>query len=220
MDNKHYTLVGLWIAYCIVHSLLADIRLKNGLQRIMGSSFKYYRIAYSLFAAITLALLLYFQFTISSPLLFSTWMRIPPALILLLPGVIIMSISIYEYFYELSGLQAIRESVPEQTLQQKGLHKYTRHPLYLGTLMFVWGLFLWQPLLAHLLACTIITIYVLIGIELEEKKLYMEYGNAYKVYSSKVPKLIPRLRSSFNPQICRTCHASQSDPNSDNTEYL
>jgi len=110
-----------------------------------------------------------------------------------------MSISVYEYFYELSGLQALREQVTKQTLQQEGLHKYVRHPLYLGTLMFVWGLFIWHPLLAHLLACLIITIYVVVGIRLEERKLYIEYGTAYRDYAAKVPKLIPR----FNPKKIR-----------------
>lgn len=171
--------------------MLAGMRFKLGLQKVLGTFYRYYRLVYSLFAGATLALLLYFQVTIDSPFLFSFWIRFPLALILLIPGIIIMWISIYGYFYELSGLQAIREIIPKQRLQQEGLHKYIRHPLYLGTLMFVWGLFLWQPLLAHLLACSIITIYVLIGIKLEEKKLYVEYGNAYKDYASKVPKLIP-----------------------------
>jgi protein-S-isoprenylcysteine O-methyltransferase Ste14 len=47
--------------------------------------------------------------------------------------------------------------------------------------------------MSNIIAALIITVYVLFGIRLEEKKLYIEYGESYKEYSQKVPKLIPRI---------------------------
>ncbi len=106
-----------------------------------------------------------------------------------------MIICIRKYFYELSGIQALENTpVETPTLQQKGLHKYVRHPLYFGTLLFVWGLFLLLPFLSNLIAVVVLTIYVLIGIHLEEQKLILEYGEKYKQYSKNVPKLIPKIR--------------------------
>ena len=106
-----------------------------------------------------------------------------------------MIICIRKYFYELSGVQALENKpVETPTLQQTGLHKYVRHPLYFGTLLFVWGLFFLMPSLSNLIAVIAIAIYVLLGIHLEEQKLVLEYGEQYKQYTKRVPKLIPKIR--------------------------
>jgi protein-S-isoprenylcysteine O-methyltransferase Ste14 len=78
-------------------------------------------------------------------------------------------------------------------LEQGGLHRYVRHPLYFGTLLFVWALFFVFPYLNNLLACIIITIYTLIGATLEEKKLVKQFGEQYISYKRQVPMLIPRI---------------------------
>lgn len=159
----------------------------------MGQKFKYYRPVYSVFAAITLVLLLWFQFSIKSPWLFAvTIYAYLPGIIAGLTGLSIMIICINKYFYEMSGLQAMQNSQAKNTLQQSGLHKYVRHPLYLGTLLFIWGLLLIFPLMSNLIAAIIITVYVLFGIRLEEKKLRLQFGEAYMEYAKKVPKLIPK----------------------------
>ena len=110
-----------------------------------------------------------------------------------MPGFLIMAISIKKYFYELSGIQALNNEPLHITLQQNGLHKYMRHPLYSGTLMFVWGLFFLMPTLANFLACIIMTVYVFVGIKFEEKKLRIEFGDEYDNYANKVAMLIPGL---------------------------
>ena len=89
---------------------------------------------------------------------------------------------------------AIQSSQVKNTLQQSGLHKYVRHPLYLGTLLFIWGLFLIFPLMSNIIAATTITMYVLIGMRLEEKKLKIQFGESYIEYVKKVPKLIPETK--------------------------
>ena len=114
----------------------------------------------------------------------------------MMPGLTIMIICISKYFYGQSGIQALQKDTPSFTppLQQNGLHKYTRHPLYFGTLLFVWGLFFLLPLVYNLIAAAAITIYVLIGIKWEEQKLVLEYGDEYRQYAGRVPKLIPKLK--------------------------
>ena len=194
MNKEHWLLIILWIGYCVVHSVLAGINVKNGIEKLMGPAFKYYRPIYSVFAAITLLLILWFQFSMHSYYLFISMIFVYlPATLLAITGLIIMSICINKYFYELSGLHALQQSDVKNTLQQSGLHKYVRHPLYLGTLLFLWGLFFIFPFLNNLIAAAIITAYVLFGIRLEEKKLYLEYGESYKEYAKKVPKLIPYI---------------------------
>lgn len=193
MNNSHWLLLIFWTGYCILHSLMAGNKLKANLQKLAGPAFKYYRLLYSVFAATALAFLLWFHFSISSPKLFDSRILMLPGIITGATGLGIMIACINKYFYELSGLQAIKEPVIRNTLQQSGLHKYVRHPLYLGTLLFIWGLFFIFPLMSNLVAATIITIYVLLGIRIEERKLHLEYGELYGKYVKKVPKLFPNI---------------------------
>jgi protein-S-isoprenylcysteine O-methyltransferase Ste14 len=140
---------------------MAAIAVKTRIQEFMGRHYIYYRPLYAIFATLSLVLILWFQFSIESPRLISTTpLAYLPGILAALTGLIIMVICINKYFYELSGLQAIQQPGAKNTLQQSGLHKHVRHPLYLGTLLFVWGLVLIFPFLNNLTAAAIITAYV------------------------------------------------------------
>ena len=103
-----------------------------------------------------------------------------------------MAICIKKYFFNLSGIDVFfRKSQPVSKLESGGLHRYTRHPLYLGTLLFTWGLFLVMPYPQHLIANGVMTVYIVIAIGWEEKKLLQEFGNDYREYAERVPRLIP-----------------------------
>lgn len=51
--------------------------------------------------------------------------------------------------------------------QVKGLYRYTRHPMMIGTLLFIWATA--DMTQGHLLFAVVMTVYVLIGIRLEER---------------------------------------------------
>ncbi len=192
LNQQHLFLLIFWILYCLIHSFLANPGIKRRIETWAGQGFRYYRISYSLFAAVTLAILLWYQFSIRSyPLFHIPLLQYIAGICSLIPGIYIMAVSIHNYFYELSGIQALQHKEQKVTLRQDGMHRFVRHPLYLGTLLFVWGLFLLMPFLSNFIACSVIFIYTLIGIELEEKQLLIEFGDAYKRYSQKVPKLLP-----------------------------
>ena len=71
----------------------------------------------------------------------------------------------------------------------KNLYSYIRHPLYLGLLLGLWA----APVMSvtRFLFASMLTIYVLVGIYLEEKDMLRLFGERYSLYKSKVPKLIP-----------------------------
>ena len=195
MNSEHWLLLSLWILYVVLHSFFADAAVKKRIEKAI-SWYRYYRLYYSLFAAISLIILLWYQFSLQSIWLYSSILiQYGLSVVFIIPGLIVMAICIRKYFYELSGVQALENKpVVTPTLQQTGLHKYVRHPLYFGTLLFVWGLFLLMPSVSNLIAIIVLTIYVFIGIHLEEQKLVLEYGEEYEQYSKKVPKLIPKIR--------------------------
>ena len=113
----------------------------------------------------------------------------------MIPGLVIMIVSIVKYFKLMGFVSSLYQEKPPRGLKLDGIHKYVRHPLYTGTLLFIWGLFFIFPVLSNLIACIIITGYVLIGVKFEEKKLLQQFGNLYSEYISRVPMLIPGLKS-------------------------
>jgi protein-S-isoprenylcysteine O-methyltransferase Ste14 len=199
---NHFLLIFFWIIYYAIHSILAATSAKVFFQKKLGKYFRYYRLAYSIFATITLGWLLYFQYSFESPILIKSFpIKYFAILFLILPGITIMFISIKKYFLLLSGVRSIFTPVPASELKINGIHRFVRHPLYSGTILFVWGLFFVFPFLNNLIAAALLTLYVLIGIIFEEKKLKIEFGKNYEEYIAKVPMLIPGFRNKKKANI-------------------
>ncbi|MBC7828842.1 MAG: isoprenylcysteine carboxylmethyltransferase family protein [Chitinophagaceae bacterium] len=192
---EHICLVFLWMLFCIQHSVFATAWWKQKMFILLGRSFRYYRFFYSFFAFLNLVLLLYFQFAINSPALWKVSGLLQlTSLATGLSGLVIMLSCIRKYFSVVTGIKAFaREKNQVAILQTGGLHKYTRHPLYFGTLVFIWSFFLLFPLVNNLIACGVISVYTLVGIHIEERKLINEFGESYKLYTRRVPRLIPRF---------------------------
>lgn len=198
---NHIILAMLWIVYCVLHSVLASQSLKNKLKQRM-KNYKLYRVWYTLFAFIFLVGLIYYQIKIPTIALFSLNNFILIAGIIIgFSGLTLMLICIRKYFMSLSGLRSMFIENYSNELQITGVHKYIRHPLYLGTFAFIWGLFLLFPYLSLFIANVVITIYTLIGIELEEQKLIAEFGEQYVQYRRKVPKLIPFFKPNIDNRL-------------------
>ena len=72
------------------------------------------------------------------------------------------------------------------------LYTIVRHPTYLGAIFVLWS----TPAMTHgrLLFASAMTLYILIGIQFEERDLERIFGDVYRVYKKRVPMLIPSLR--------------------------
>jgi protein-S-isoprenylcysteine O-methyltransferase Ste14 len=174
---------------------MASLWFKKMVQMIIGRFFVAYRLFYSIMAAILLILIVAFQYSHSSIALF----RAPAfaKIIMIITGsygLFIMAASVKQYFFQLSGISVITKTKQESKPQVTGPNAYVRHPLYGGTLLLLWSLFMLFPLFSNLIACTVITIYTFIGIQLEEKKLEIEFGEDYTSYRDKTPMIIPSLK--------------------------
>jgi protein-S-isoprenylcysteine O-methyltransferase Ste14 len=185
-------LVFAWLVFGLVHSLLAATVVKTKLMQWMGRDSRYYRLLYSILAFATLAWVLHQHFSIQEIILWQ-----PPVLqkifawILVLGGLAIMVVCIKKYFLYLSGIDALMDVQYKPVLEQTGLHAYVRHPLYFGTLAFVWGIWWGYPYMHNLVSVLCITLYTLIGAYFEERKLLIEYGEVYRLYQQKTPMIIP-----------------------------
>ncbi|MFL5739029.1 MAG: methyltransferase family protein [Flavisolibacter sp.] len=197
-----YLLLGiLWLLYGSIHSLLAASFVKKKMQTWLENGFRFYRLCYTVFAFVFLAVLIVFEWRISVALLFHSSQVIRVfGIALALAGIFLMILCGRKYFMGVSGLRSLFDEKKDQELLVGGIHQYVRHPLYLGTFAFIWGWFLAFPFISLLISNTIITMYTLVAIRFEERKMIDEFGDAYILYRKKVPALIPSLKLFRRPR--------------------
>ena len=190
--TSYITLIFAWLLFGITHSVLAAGVVKRIAIKKMKGSYKYYRFIFSVLATVILVFVI--DIHVSTPSIF-IWQ---PLLVqeilsvaLMISGLGIMIACTRKYFMDLSGIDSILGKIRPLVLQTGGMHKYVRHPLYSGTLLFVWSIFLYAPYWHNLISCVCITLYTLVGMYFEEKKLVVEYGDAYVRYQKTVPGLVP-----------------------------
>ncbi|TCZ73853.1 methyltransferase family protein [Flaviaesturariibacter aridisoli] len=191
MLQNHILLGFFWTLYGVFHSVLASGRLKRALFARLPALRPYYRSTYVAFAFLSLVAVLWFQLRLRSPLLLGPLWRIPGGL-LAITGTTLMGICIRKYFLSLSGLRSLvqHSEVPNE-LRIDGVHRYVRHPLYLGTFLAIWGLFGLFPYASLLVMNVVVHGYTLLALRYEEAKLRLEFGAAYEQYARRVPRVWP-----------------------------
>lgn len=191
-------LASATVFYFLLHSLLVDSGVKA---RLAGRLIKapYYRLVYNVVAAGGLVVIAWLYITtekhpIGPAQLHSVYAR-AAGILLLLAGVVIGLAAFARYdsaeFLGLRQLKSARQE-PEQ-LNTQGLNAVVRHPLYLATLLVLWGWLLLSPFDAVLLLAILGSAYLYVGARLEEQKLVATFGEAYRQYQQQVPMLLPRL---------------------------
>jgi protein-S-isoprenylcysteine O-methyltransferase Ste14 len=192
--NQHIWLAACWIIFGAAHSMLANDDVKNFIKRIVKKKFKFYRLSYSIVAAVMIGYILYFNFTIITISLWHASLAEKVVSVLAgAAGLAVMAVCIRKYFFDLSGIDVFFSRKSTDSLQVNGLNKYVRHPLYAGTLLFAWSWFFWEPLLSNLISCICISLYTIIGAYFEEQRLVKTFGEDYKNYAAKVPMIIPKI---------------------------
>ncbi|MGL6269424.1 MAG: methyltransferase family protein [Chitinophagaceae bacterium] len=195
MPRSYFWLALGWIGYGAIHSILASIKCKEFFEQKTPFIARHYRLLYIVIAIITLAIMAFlFWETPRLPLWNPTFIAQIPGILLIIFGCIIMGISIRKYFSTVKNMDDLIYDNTIPVLFEKGIHQYVRHPLYLGTFLVIWGFFLIFPYGSLLITNVIITLYTLLGIVYEEKKLSLVFGEKYHRYIQKVPMIIPKLR--------------------------
>lgn len=194
MTLTEYTLYAtLWLSFGFAHSLLASNSAKRLLQPLFGAT---YRFSYNLFSALHIGLIMIggqlwlaensAAFNLGNGLEYlimaSRWLGI---------GIIIAALTQYDLGL-FGGLTQLRRGSDEvdadEPLHLSGMHRYVRHPIYLGVYCYLWGgaadefglqTALWG------------SVYLLIGTWFEEHKLIAQYGQSYVEYRARVPAVIP-----------------------------
>ncbi|MCI5166188.1 MAG: hypothetical protein D3903_08850 [Candidatus Electrothrix sp. GM3_4] len=187
-----------WVLWCALHSLLITdginelIRKKGGL--LQGG----YRLFYSLFSALSLLPLLWYQYSLPHEVIFSWsgWLHFPQGILLAYAlAMLYGGNKVYDFDY-LIGIKQWRsyrleEDIPTLPFSCVWALAYVRHPWYSSGLPILWTV---GPITdANLPTRIILTLYLIIGTLLEERKLVKELGEPYVRYQKQVPMLIPWL---------------------------
>ena len=162
---------------------------------MMGRTFVFYRPLYVIFSFASLIAVFIFLVEMKDFQLFSlTNVIFISGVLVCFSGLVMMIVCIQKYFISLSGIRRLVHPGETPVLMITGIHRYVRHPLYAGTFLFIWGLFIFMPYSSLLISSFIITVYTLIGIRFEEEKLVKEFGLSYLEYKNRVPKIIPSFK--------------------------
>ncbi len=180
-----------WMFYFFLHSLLAADAVKHWFQAVFNLHGRHYRLAYNLLNLFTLSAICYLHQIISSTLFFKTnGISVAAGLLIVLCGSAIMLAAAKAY--DLPVFFGFKQET-KMPLQINGLHQFVRHPLYAGTLLGCIGICILFPYWKNVIVLLFMFAYILIGIELEERKLVAAFGDEYKHYQKKVKRLIPGL---------------------------
>lgn len=180
------------------HSIMARKSIKKLIIKIIPEYFE--RSFYVLVANLTLTSVLIFFQPITIPIWAVNNFVLKICIYILFAlgcFILIYSLLILNHF-DFIGLRQIylhikkREYAPIE-FKTPTIYKYTRHPIYLGTLIVFWA----TPdmTLGHLILAIGMTIYTLIGIKFEEEDLKNLYGEDYRKYSQLVGMLFPKIHS-------------------------
>ena len=188
--------IALW---GVVHSWLASLGWMNFLRRLLGDGFmRLYRLLYNLFAVISFIPILYLMLSLPDRMLYQApapWnylMRVGQLLSAVLLLVAVMQTDMLSF----AGLRQVFEEEKPGQLVTGGLYRSVRHPLYAFSLLILWL----SPSMSlnTFVVSAGLTLYVLIGIFFEERKLLREFGQDYADYKSSTPMLIPGMRFGGN----------------------
>jgi len=185
--------------YGIIHSILASKKVKIQFKKTFGELIAFYRLLYNVFALGTFYLI---YEILPKPHLIIYDLPNPYDLLVLIPQFLSLAGLFWAFKYicftEFIGLDQIKryfeknytsELDEELTLLIKGPYKYSRHPVYFFSIMFL----LFRPTmdLFYLTFFICIVAYFYIGAYYEEIKLTGHFGDIYSDYKKSVPRIFP-----------------------------
>jgi len=197
MDPLITSVAGLglgWIAYFLLHSLLASLAAKRRIERHRSHWLPGYRLFFNTVAIVLILPLVWTTYSIDAPPLWrwtgpQAWLANGLALLAVIG---FLWTSRYYESGEFIGIRQWRDRetrvADQEHLHISPPHRWVRHPWYFFGLVLMWTRDMNAPIL---LTICMATLYFIFGSRLEERKLLTYYGDAYARYRERVPGLFP-----------------------------
>ncbi len=127
---------------------------------------------------------------------------LPDWLRFIMVGISAVSIPFILWGYQALGKNWVHALEPSEfkkddgTLVTNGPYRYVRNPIYLGSFVFIIAMALVAANWLLLLPALVLICIIYAQIPNEESMLVKKFGDEYRGYMERTPRLIPRLRSS------------------------
>ncbi len=200
MTDSFWWIILAMGVYGVMHSLLAGRPAKALARRWLGPAIdRWYRLFYNLVAAVTFLPVIALVRLLPDRVLYRIpmpWMLATMAAQAI--AILVMFLAVHDTgLLPFIGLAPEDQKVPPH-LVTESVYRYLRHPLYACGLVVIW---LFPVMTGNFMALTLAaTVYVAVGIPLEERRLRRQFGAAYEAYQRQTPMLIPGLYNLF-PRI-------------------
>ncbi len=186
-------LAALW---CAAHSLLITHTVRDRVRALFPRYHVFDRLIYVVFSTVSLAVLFAWLRTLPEQLLWDwpgwwrwvRWAGLLEAGVLFWLGAQSYNGRAFLGLTQIRDFVAGRPTVPPP-FSTAGILGVIRHPWYTGTLVFM--AFCLPVTDVNLVWRVVFSLYVLVGTELEERKLLRDLGETYAEYRREVPRFFP-----------------------------
>lgn len=194
---KYLIILLMWTGYCALHSYLISITFTKFMSRLLKTYYVFYRLFYVLISLILLVPLINYTKHLSNNVIITYGPFLTFTRYILISGSVLITVWAFFLNYDplsffgirqLLNRRGINKPTLSKVLKKNGLLGIVRHPMYLALIIFLWSN---TFTLTDIMVNVLLTIYVIIGTRLEEKKLVLEFGNSYTRYQQEVPMIIP-----------------------------
>jgi protein-S-isoprenylcysteine O-methyltransferase Ste14 len=188
-------IIGIYfVCWALFHSLLASLRVKRLAGRIFGEPAKrWYRFGFVVTAVLTLIPLALLLLRLPDAALYNVpppwrWMMMAGQTAAL--ALLIWTVMATEPL-DFIGIKQIRGASFRTALTTRGLYRVSRHPMYFTGMLVMW---LSPRMSVNLLTLfALMSLYFIVGSYHEEMLLVKQFGDSYRQYRRRVPRIFPGL---------------------------
>jgi methanethiol S-methyltransferase len=197
----------IFFAFALIHSITVASWFKDLWRRVFGETFLrvWYRFLYSITSGVTAAIAIYFIMQVPDRVIWQgpLWFRLAMHAIQI--AGFVFGAQAFQYLdkWEFMGFRQVwryvtkgeiagnSEGLTEKELVTSGVYGIVRHPLYVAGLI----IFTFSPTITvNGITITVMAdLYFLFGMYIEERRFLTIFGEQYREYMTKVPRMMPRV---------------------------
>ncbi len=203
-----------FLLFVFIHSITISQKFKSACGNLFGETFMrvYYRALYNAVSIVTAAVAFYFIAQAPDRVIWTAPLWLRWIMHAIQTGGLVIGVLAFEYLDtgEFMGIEQIRrylarreeagniEGLTNKELVTTGVYGVVRHPMYLAGIVIV----TFNPHITvnGLTITALADLYFLFGVFIEERRFLRIFGDRYREYMKRVPRLIPKLNSRKGPK--------------------